>query len=107
MTNQQIELIKLGNLIEIEMKKIGIWKNGLTFIENSSGPFGGTEMKFEEWLQVIFLPKLLISVNSNSFPKKSQVVIAAIRNFDGMDEADILISLLGRVDEIINTHVNL
>ncbi|MEO7779452.1 MAG: YqcC family protein [Fibrobacteria bacterium] len=60
-------------------------------------------MKFEEWLQMIFLPKLLEAENSNIFPKKSQVAIAAIRNFDGMDEVDNLISLLGRVDEIINS----
>jgi uncharacterized protein YqcC (DUF446 family) len=103
MTSQQMELIRLGKMIESEMKKAGIWKDGLAIIEGSFGPFGGAELIFEEWLQMIFLPKLLEAANSNIFPKKSQVAIAAIRNFDGMDEVDNLISLLGWVDEIINS----
>lgn len=40
MAIQQMELIRLGEMIESEMKRSGIWKSGLAIKEGSIAPFG-------------------------------------------------------------------
>ncbi|HLP43377.1 MAG TPA: YqcC family protein [Fibrobacteria bacterium] len=102
MIEKQSELNRLGDLIELEMKNIGLWNAELNLSENPKEAFGRESLKFEEWLQAVFLPNLRISVSQNKFPTKSQVAIAAIRNFDGLNSADELINLLSQVDDIIN-----
>lgn len=55
----------------VRNEKIGIWKAELTSSGIFSDPFGGTELKFEEWLQLVFLPKLFSVGNLQPFPPKS------------------------------------
>jgi len=100
--NTLIELKRLGHLVQDEMIKIGLWNQSLFISNKPEGAFGGTDLKFEEWLQLVFLPNIFKALDENSLPKKSQLASAAIRNFDGFDKVNDLIDILGKIDELIN-----
>ena len=90
---KQTALLELADQIESEMKSLGLWSPTGPSTPRPQSAFGADSMRSEEWLQQIFLPSLRRSVLTNCYPAKSNVSIAAIRNFDGMDDAGRLIEL--------------
>lgn len=95
------ELSKHLDEIEGEMKKLGLWVESGSEPAQVNSAFGGSEMPFEHWLSLVFLPAARKGIAENNLPKKSQVGVAAMRNFDGYDERAILVSLLGEFDRAV------
>ena len=63
--------------------------------------FGMKEMPFEHWLVKVFLPRAYEAAERNAWPSESHVGVIAVRTFDGQDEYDALIDLLGAFDQAI------
>ena len=95
------DLMERLNLIEAELRRLGYLAGEIRPVENVTAAFGYGQMTFEHWLAHVFLPNARAAVESGDLPASSSVGTAAIRNFDGNDEAAELISMLIRFDERI------
>ena len=94
--------------IEAEMKRIGYWSKNppdlrrhyragklKTFLDAPS---------FELWLQCVFLPNARDAAKSGEFPKRSDVGVMAMRQYDyheSVPEAQGLRRLLAEFDDIV------
>ena len=90
--------------IESELKRIGWWRDEPLPAEmyNFSQAFAMDTMPFQYWLQFILIPRVRGIVESRGdFPRQSNVGAQAIREFDGLDEASELSSLLSDFDSYI------
>lgn len=65
------------------------------------GAFGGSALPFEHWLARVFVPAARQAIRTGDFPPRSQVGVAAVRNFDGREEMGRLIELLGAFDALV------
>ena len=91
--------------IEAEMKALGWWRSEPPPPEayNFQQAFAMDTMTFSSWLQFIFIPKVReIIAKGGVFPRSSQVAAQAVREFDGVNEADTLIGLLSDFDAMID-----
>lgn len=89
--------------IKAEMKRIDLWQSDplAPDLLQSPGAFGANTLTFSQWLQFVPIPNVhKIVAAKGQLPESSDVCIAAIRNFDGMDEADRLIDLLSELDRM-------
>lgn len=86
--------------IEAELRRLGLLAGPIQPAEIVSSAFGMAEMPFEHWLVKVFLPRAYEASDTNQWPPKSQVGIAAIRNFDGQDKYASLVTLLCEFDQI-------
>lgn len=85
------------NQIEAEMQNIGRWR------ESTKGLRGKgfrDSPSFQLWLQCTFIPNARKAAITGLYPKNSQVAVLAIREFDGCENTDRLISLLSEFDAI-------
>ena len=89
-------------LIQAEMGKVGLWQNGPLEPDQYDfrAAFAGDTMTFSQWLQFIFLPNVKIAANEGKFPSSSHVAARAVREFDGMNEASNLITILSEFDAL-------
>ncbi len=87
--------------IEAEMRRIGFWSatppavDARGFLEAPS---------FELWLQCVFIPNARLAVERKKFPKKSEVGLMAMRQYDYhsyVEEAQGLKRLLEEFDDLI------
>ncbi|MFT3777630.1 MAG: YqcC family protein [Ottowia sp.] len=99
---QDSSLTTLLDAIEAELHRLGHLHEASAPSIRVTSAFGYGQTPFEQWLGQVFLPNARAAVASNDLPASSQVAVAAFRNFDGMDEANALISLLGSFDAKIN-----
>lgn len=90
--------------IEAELRQLGLLPHPIQSTEIVSSAFGMAEMPFEHWLVKVFLPRAYQAADTKQWPAKSQVGIAAIRNFDGQDEYANLVALLCEFDQIVETY---
>ena len=95
-------LTTLLDAIEAELRRLGYLREPPATPVRVTSAFGYGQVSFEQWLGQVFLPNARAAVASNDLPSNSQVAAAAFRNFDGVDEAEELIGLLGRFDSRIN-----
>jgi hypothetical protein len=65
------------------------------------GAFGGSALPFEHWLARVFVPAARQAIRTGDFPARSQVGVAAVRNFDGREEMGRLTELLGAFDALV------
>lgn len=65
------------------------------------GAFGLASMAFAQWLRFVFVPIARQRIAERDLPASSSVAAQAVREFDGDDSADELVSLLARFDEIV------
>jgi uncharacterized protein YqcC (DUF446 family) len=88
--------------IEDEMKCLGLWQQHP--LEPGQydfhAAFAADTMSFAQWLQFIFIPNVKGASANGKFPSESHVAAQAIREFDGIDEASALISLLADFDSL-------
>lgn len=85
--------------VEAELKSIGYWSDGPA--PETTGTF--LDMPFETWLQFVFLPNARAWLDDGAPPKRSQVGLTALRQYDfhtTVDEALGLVRLLGEFDEL-------
>lgn len=99
---QSSPLAKLLDAIEVELRKLGYLVGNPAPITGTSSAFGYGQIAFEQWLGQVFLPNARAAVAADNLPKSSQVAAAAVRNLDGVDEADTLLGLLSSFDAKIN-----
>ncbi len=92
--------------IEAEMNRQGMWSAEPPPPEafNFRAAFAMDTMPFVHWLQFVFIPRVreIIATHGN-FPSDSQVGAQAVREFDGINEASVLISLLSDFDYFIKS----
>jgi uncharacterized protein YqcC (DUF446 family) len=97
------ELSKKLDEIEAEMRRVGIKVADSPEPIKVTSAFGGAEMAFENWLALVFLPSARKAVAGMNLPKQSQVGVAAMRNFDGYDEMNRLVSMLSQFDQAVES----
>ncbi len=88
------------------MKSSGMWSTEPPPPEafNFQAAFAMDTMPFVHWLQFVFIPRVRdIIAAHGKFPHSSQVGAQAIREFDGINEADGLVSLLIDFDDFITS----
>jgi uncharacterized protein YqcC (DUF446 family) len=87
--------------IEAEMKRAGYCRSEPLPPEayNFRQAFAMDTMPFSSWLQFIFIPRVRsIIAEHGEFPQRSMVGAQAVREFDGDNNADRLVSLLNDFD---------
>jgi uncharacterized protein YqcC (DUF446 family) len=90
--------------IEAEMKRIGLWQSEPLSEEARSSPaaFFGKTMTFPQWLQFVLVPRARqIIAERGSFPRRSDLAVMAVRNLDGMHEAEDLTRMLAELDRVV------
>ncbi len=101
--NKEVNVSKKLDEIETEMKNINCWSNNPPKFEIRhylDAP------SFELWLQCVFLPNARKAVTNKKYPKKSQVGLMAMKQYNYhsyVEKAQILLKLLYEFDEIINS----
>lgn len=100
MTKLQKDVTRYLDEIEAEMRRIGMWQEEPLRPEQMefTQAFAMDTMAFSQWLQFIFLPRVREAVAANHFPGSSSVGAQAVREFDGVNEASGLITLLSEFD---------
>ena len=89
--------------IEQEMRRIGMWQEQPLAPEayQFSRAFAGDTMAYNQWLQFVLVPRVRQVIEQRgNFPRASQVGAQAVREFDGMDDADRLTQLLSEFDDL-------
>lgn len=87
-----------------EMQRIGFWRDEPLPPEayKFKAAFAMDTMPFPWWLQFIFVPRVReIIAARGAFPSSSMVGAQAVREFDGLEEASELVSLLSQFDALI------
>jgi uncharacterized protein YqcC (DUF446 family) len=90
--------------IEAELKGLGWWQEERPPEEafNFTMAFAMDTMAFPQWLQFVFIPRVNELIEARgSFPASSMVGAHAVREFDGVYEADRLVGLLTAFDDFI------
>lgn len=90
--------------IEVEMRRLGWWRDEPLPAEmyDFTQAFAMDTMPFQYWLQFIFIPRVRdIIASEGDFPGSSQVGAQAVREFDGVYEAESLVGLLSEFDDYI------
>jgi len=95
-------LSTLLDSIEAELLRLGYLKPSSSSTLSVTSAFGYGQVGFEQWLAQVFLPNARSAVAAGDLPESSQVAVAALRNLDGVEEAENLVGLLGRFDARIN-----
>lgn len=88
------------------MRRIGLWAAEPPPQEafNFKAAFAMDTMPFANLLQFVFMPRVRQIVETGGdFPGDSQVGAQAVREFDGIDEAGELVSLLSDFDYFIKS----
>ena len=93
--------------IEQEMRRIGLWETTPPAKEalESLVPFCYDTLKFEQWLQWVFLPKMKLALEKQiDFPTSSNIATLAEMCFQELQTIDTtrLLDLLKQFDETIN-----
>lgn len=93
--------------IEQEMRRIGLWEKTAPAEQalKSLVPFCYDTLKFDQWLQWVFLPKMKQALEQQiDFPTSSNIATLAEMCFQEMANRDTrrLLELLTQFDETIN-----
>jgi len=104
MASLHARVIESAGQIEAEMRQIGMWSSNAPSPEQMAfkEAFAMDTMPFASWLQFIFLPRVHEVAAANRFPSSSSVAAQAVREFDGMPDAERLLTLLSDFDALFN-----
>lgn len=96
---------QLTKALETELHRRGQWQS--TKLPDAAfedmGTFGARTMSFQQWLQLVLIPRLQSIVADHAeFPPSSLLATYAVRELDGDPESDRLIELLRQIDELVN-----
>lgn len=98
---------RMAGLVEREMRRVGMWDEGADPVDPGTirTAFGGDQMSFERWLQVVLVPALHeVGAGQRPVPTGSQVAVRAAREWTWGDppwEVDGLLDLLRRLDQLV------
>lgn len=100
-TTNSVEATSQLEKIADELRRLGVLDGPVQAPAHVDSAFGAPAMAFEEWLAQVFLPRALEASETGDWSSTSQVGIAAIRNFDGLEQFDQLVRLLCEFDQMI------
>jgi uncharacterized protein YqcC (DUF446 family) len=91
--------------IEAEIKHIGYW-SGRPMPEPAyqfQAAFAMDTMTFVQWLLFVFIPRVRdLIAHQEKLPSESMVGVQAMREFDGDETAERLVSMQSKFDELFN-----
>ena len=103
--NAKIQISELLIDIEYELRKLDAWEHSAPSKDalSSVQPFSIDTLKFTQWLQFIFIPKIRDIVESNGLlPEKCEITPMAEEYFrDTKLAAAQLLHTLRKIDQII------
>ena len=97
-------LVRQLDEIEAEMRHLGLIADPAQPLPEIKSAFGYGQVSFEQWLSGVFLPKARAAIEVDELPSDSQVGVAAMRNFDGDDRMNDLVSLLSAFDQSVRRY---
>ena len=100
-TDRRAMLARETDALEAELRRLGWWQ--ATPIEpermDFRAAFAMDTMAFSQWLQFVFVPAAReIAAGRRDLPPRSMLAAHAVREYDGVDAADALCAILGRID---------
>ncbi|MFM7275643.1 MAG: YqcC family protein [Gammaproteobacteria bacterium] len=98
------EVLSQLDTIETVMQDAGMWQAEALHPDQYDFrlAFASDTMRFEQWLQFVFVPAVRRAAEAGRFPSSSDVAVQAVRAFDGMTGADGLLTELARFDALFN-----
>lgn len=91
---RRVLLARCADAIEGDLRRAGVWREGVTEVVPFRAAFGADAMAFTDWLQLVFLPRLR-EIAARDLPLPGPGVAAhAVREFDGDDR---FVDLCGRL----------
>lgn len=90
--------------LERALRGLGWWQEAPPAPErmNFQAAFGADTLAFSEWLQWVLVPIVHEGVAGGGLPDHSEVAAHAVREFDGMWDAEPVIAALRALDDAIN-----
>jgi uncharacterized protein YqcC (DUF446 family) len=92
--------------IEAELHQAGFWQETPLPPEayQFKAAFAMDTMAYTQWLQFIFIPRVRTIIETRgNLPARSQVGVQAVREFDGVPQADGLQALLSEFDALFES----
>jgi uncharacterized protein YqcC (DUF446 family) len=90
----------LADAIEAELRRLRWWR-GDAAAPPVVAAFGAGTMTYSQWIETTLVTRLReIAAGEAALPTSSYLATQAVREFDGVDEADPLIDLLSQVDRL-------
>lgn len=101
--NNLAEIADIVLLVEIEMRKLGIWEEFMPNDMQSSLPFACDKLSLQQWLQWIFIPRVAYYVERNmAFPHVAKIAPYAEEVLvHATFRSEELIRLLERFDRLV------
>jgi len=91
----------IADALEAGLRRLGCWGSPAP-TGPITGAFGQPDLAFTQWLEHVLVPRLREIASGQAEPPGSSMVAAqAVREFDGWDEADALIEILQRLDDLV------
>lgn len=91
----------IADSLEAELRRLGCWGSPAP-AGPVTGAFGQPDLAFTQWLEHVLVPRLReIAAGEAKPPGSSMVAAQAVREFDGWPEADGLIAVLQRLDDLV------
>ena len=95
----------LATAIADELHRLDWWPDGVAEDAPAidvSGPFGQPDLPFAHWLALVLVPRLReVARGQADPPGQSMVGAQAVREFDGVPEADAIVRLLSDLDALV------
>lgn len=91
--------------IELQLRSLNLWSDQAVEPEKlmSTAPFSADMMAFNEWLQFVFLPQMkVILEQGGGLPLQSQITPMAELFFKSNKQAELLVQVLEKFDNLIN-----
>lgn len=91
--------------LEAALRALGWWSDEPPTPERMDfhAAFGIDKLAFSEWLQWVLLPRIEEGLAGAGLPTHSEVAAHAVREFDGLWDAEPVIAALRTLDDAINT----
>src|SRR3954454_226579 len=94
---------RVADHIEAELRALGAWTAPDQEPPPPVGAFGAPNLSFSQWVQFTLLPRVrAIADGAAEPPAESNAGARAVREYDGYDEADPLVSALLDLDKLVN-----
>lgn len=106
MTPDHAALLSALFELEAELRRLGLWEDESPAAERLASrlPFCHDTLEFHQWLQWVFVPRLGELLGSGAeLPHASGIAPLAEMTFaECQIEAEELVSILGRIDALLN-----
>lgn len=104
MSDRLVAVASLLIDIEHEVRVMGLWESEMPSAEalSSTEPFAIDSLCFPQWLQFIFIPKMLFLVDQQSLPASCSIAPMAEEFFAQSKNAVVLIRHLRAIDNLLS-----